>query len=74
MKKVLMIENVSDKLTVALGGIFGVTSGFISNNIVTDMFIKLCSTVLLAAIGAAVGAVIGFFMKKYLDKKFTKTK
>lgn len=64
MKKIVMIENFTDRLAVLLGGSAGVV--FANIGIVEDIAVKFVCTIVFAA----VGAIVAFYVKRGLEKKY----
>ena len=64
-----MLENISDRISVALGALGGVIVS-VNDSLFTDFAFKLISTIILAA----VGAVISFFIKRCLDRCYYNNK
>ena len=64
MKKVVMIENFTDRLAVIFGGSAGVV--FANIGIVEDIAVKFVCTIVFAA----AGAIVAFFVKRYLENKY----
>lgn len=64
MKKVVMIENFTDRLAVVFGGATGIV--FANVGIIEDIAVKFACTVVFAAIGA----IVAFYVKRGLEKKY----